>query len=294
MSKSEVIHYTMKRKIIRPNLLLAGFQKCGSSSLFHMLNKHPEIAGSKPKESFALTDPNYPHFSEKLSWETPEFDWKPIFSENTKGDQCSYYMEGSVCNFYQEKAFNYVRTYPDTKVIFIIRDPIQRFISSYSYYGGSGIHLKPGVSLQQYYEKCLEKSHDHEAMNLALEHGMYGKYIDQWKQVLNPDNILVIGMKQVIKETEKTQSNIFSFLNIQPVHNLKLPHKNPSKINRFPWLNRLLVHWFGGMDLASTPMGKLYKSLTETKPGTIKVSKTLENELRIYYQREYQNYGHLF
>ena len=52
VSKPKVLNNTMEGVDIRPNLLLAGFQKCGSSSLFHMLNKHPEITGSMPKESF--------------------------------------------------------------------------------------------------------------------------------------------------------------------------------------------------------------------------------------------------
>lgn len=293
-SKSELIQSTMNRKVIRPNLLLAGFQKCGSSSLFHMLNQHPEITGSKPKESFALTDPDYQHFSEKLAWKTSDFNWEPIFSERTRGYEYSYYMEGSVCNFYQEKALNYARTYPDTKVIFIIRDPIQRFISTYSYYGGSGVNLKPGTTLQQYYEMCLHKSHQHEAMNNALEHGCFCKFIEQWNEVLEQKNILVIGMRQVIKETKNAQSRIFSFLNIDSVVDLKLPHKNQSKVNRFPWINRLLVRYLSGLDLSSSSIGKFYKNLTETKPEPIKISESLEKDLRLYYKNEFKNYGQFF
>lgn len=34
----------------RPNLIICGAQKCGTTSLFHYLSQHPDIAGSSPKK----------------------------------------------------------------------------------------------------------------------------------------------------------------------------------------------------------------------------------------------------
>ena len=47
--KREMILKEQAKKL--PNLIIAGVNKAGSTSLFHYLSQHPEVCGSKDKET---------------------------------------------------------------------------------------------------------------------------------------------------------------------------------------------------------------------------------------------------
>ena len=116
---------------MRPNLYIVGFQKCGSSSLFDYLASHPNIVGSHSKETFALVDPQSEHYRPQENVQDPGFSFDRYY--DSAAQTADYRLEGSVVNFYQKQAQQFIAASPDSKVVFILRDPIDRLKSNYRY-----------------------------------------------------------------------------------------------------------------------------------------------------------------
>jgi len=283
---------SQKMKKMQPNLFIVGFQKCGSSSLFDLLVQHPEITGTIPKETFALADSTYENYSEQNVKNT-SFDWSSYIQDDN-ASQAKYYLEGSVCNFYQRTALEYIKSLENPKVIFIVRDPIDRFISTYSYYGSTGVYLKPGTSLQTYFELIEKKAFTKEALNYALEHGRYATYINQWEEELGAEQIHLVGLKPLQKNTESVVEQLWNFLKITPFETIEIKHKNKSRPMKYKQLNRFLVRYLGGNNLGDSFLGKAYKKWNVSKSGKPILSEKLKDTLINYYSREFDLYREFF
>lgn len=271
---------------MQPNLFIAGFQKCGSSSLFQLLGQHPQVCTSNPKETFALTDDSYENYSFEKSIHNEDFKWD-VFFEPIR--DVKYYLEASVCNFYQQTALEYISNLPEKKVIFIVRNPIDRFVSTYYYYGGNGVHLHPDVGLEEYF--TLVKNGGafmgKEGLKFAIEHGKYLQYIEKWRDSLGAGNVLVIGFKQLIREPIKTSETIFDFLGIERLGQIDLKHENKTMVSRAPGLNRFLVKAIGGKNLVPGFAMRAYRKIINKPVKKEKLSNAQIQELELIYRDEF-------
>ena len=128
-----------------PNLLIIGVPKAGTTSLFSYLNLHNQVFGSSPKE------PGYFHplrWGEELSAITK---YEKAF---TGYSNQKYAMEATPGYFYggQKVSNKMKKLLPDSRVIVVLRDPVQRLFSFYKYKLSLG-HIESGLSFDQYLEK---------------------------------------------------------------------------------------------------------------------------------------------
>lgn len=280
-------------KII-PNLFLLGFQKCGSSALFDVLNSHPEIIGSAPKETFALVDDNYDHYVHKENVESKSFAWNAYYNEIS--DDVRYYLEGSVCNFYQKRAFEYISGIEGSKVIFLIRNPVKRFISCYNYSGKGGSNLPLGTSLEEFCDMVESHEIKNDLLRFALEHGRYGKYIDRWIDRLGPENVHVTSFENVRDNLQLEMEKIFSFLELRSVEvSPVLPKTNVTQVIKYEKLHYLLSSAFGGRGLLNRLRLKgLYDYLNRVRvPLNVGLTRDLEGRLKEYYKKEFERFKSL-
>ncbi len=275
----------------KPNLFLVGFQKCGSSSLFDYLIQHPEIQGTSKKETFALTDKSYEHYSSENSVMNENFSWDKYldFGSNQK-----YYLEGSVCNFYQKTALEYISNIPEAKVIFLIRNPLDRFSSAFNYYGRNGVYLKPGTSIQEFFEIAQNGNSDKEGVKFALDHGQYSKFIQEWESVLGKQNVLVLGMRELTKHTEAVGKKVAQFLSVEDKFPNELNHKNKSlvvKNKRLHLILRAIANFFG---VKNKKVIQKYRSISRKEAEKIELPEDLKTKLMKFYTEEFKAYGSYF
>ncbi len=120
-----------------PNFIVAGFPKCGTTSLYYYLMEHPEIFVPEQKELHYFT-------SEILSTDTSGKDDNALmdFLIRTKEDYDKLYQASAgetARGDFSPSYANYPSIIPsikqtlgeDTKVIFMLRDPIKRAYSNY-------------------------------------------------------------------------------------------------------------------------------------------------------------------
>lgn len=110
--------------VMRVDFMIIGAQKCGTSTLFDILDSHPSIVGSRPKET------NF--FSLSQDWRNDLRGYEGLF-ELKEG---ALYFEASTSyTFYPlrnlriwDDIFDYN---PKMKFIYLVRNPIERVVSNY-------------------------------------------------------------------------------------------------------------------------------------------------------------------
>ncbi len=272
--------------VTKPNLFLVGFQKCGSSSLFDLLLQHPEISGSNPKETFALVDEHKTNYHCEMNVKNPGFDWDVFFVPQ----KTTYYLEASVCNFYQKTALDYIANLTYKKVIFIVRDPVQRFCSSYEYYGPH-ITTQPHTNLTEFFEVVSSQPEkiDVEGAKFALEHGKYVKYIRLWENALGKNNVHIVGMRNMLEYPDNCMKEISTFLDLQPMQEpVFLGHKNKTRHLRSKKLDFYIRRLMGGTGIGKSFLGNVYQKINSTN-AKLMIGKDIRQKLVELYREEYQN-----
>jgi Sulfotransferase domain len=107
---------------MRPNFIVIGAQKCGTSALHHYLRQHRDISMSKPKElNFFIDTKNW---DRGVSWY--ELHWPEQIA--VRGEVSPNYTAHPHLGGVPERMHSVV---PDARLIFLVRDPIQRVVSQY-------------------------------------------------------------------------------------------------------------------------------------------------------------------
>lgn len=274
---------------VQPNLFIVGFQKCGSTTLSHLLNQHPDIVCSKPKETFAMVDEDYENFEISRNVSAPDFTWNSFYKDsgNTK-----YLMEGSVCNFYQKTAMDFIDTLESKKLIFIIRDPIKRLISNYEYYtvkeNSSVLSLIEYIEvLRHSVDRGLNKFKNH-GSKYGLLHGRYQKYLGKWRDIVDPNDLHVVLFEDLIKDHGSVLVDIEKFLGISPFNKTTLVHENSTEIVANRRLHFYLKRHLGGLGLGRLRLVKnFYRRINLRGQGDKEISRECMEYLMEYYKEEY-------
>lgn len=122
-----------------PRAFIIGSQKSGTTTLAYIINQHPNICLSSPKET---------HFYSKF-WDKGEDWYQSHFSSNpgqTLLDASTSYTMANVLrskNIAEEdvpKRIQQVR--PDAKFVYVLRDPVERTSSSYWHDVRAGVETR--------------------------------------------------------------------------------------------------------------------------------------------------------
>lgn len=114
----------LKGKIYKkPDFIIAGFSKCGTTALAHNLNKHPCINIAKLNEkNFELL-----FFNIEKNWERGGGWYFSHFEGKCAGDKTPSYI-------YTRKSMERIaHMLPDIKLILCVRNPVDRLISWYEH-----------------------------------------------------------------------------------------------------------------------------------------------------------------
>ena len=118
-----------------PNLVVIGGLKCGTTSLHHYLNLHPQIAMSRPKEL------NF--FVDELNWELGPDWYASHFSADAavRGESSPHYTNRPR---FEGVAGRMHGLLGEARVAYVVRYPIDRLLSHYLHnVGGAEVARVP-------------------------------------------------------------------------------------------------------------------------------------------------------
>lgn len=240
----------MSQEPLLPNLIIAGTLKAATSSVFGYLSSHPAVCGSSVKETlFFLKDytgdrnEDIKFYSKYLDRCSPD---AAVAVEATPG-----YLEGA------EVAARRIRQLlPAVRLLFILRNPIDRFYSYYNFHRGQLTPGFGGLSLRAYMEKCISYSSNKAAPNelgLAAEHpralevGRYAEYLKEYYEVFPREQITVMfyehlksdvsgfmaGLCDILGiDAEFYKDYAFNKVNVTAYARIKYLHKVALSVNR--------------------------------------------------------------
>lgn len=206
-----------QRKI---DFLVIGAQKCGTSSFYQYLAENLMIEPAKTKEIHFF---DFFHAKGK-AWYHGHFNFK-------KGTLCG---EASPFYIFHPKVAERVKKYnPKTKLIVLLRDPVERAISHYRMNIKKGFDDRPFSEAIRAEEVVLAGKINPDMPGNALQQfsyksrGLYAVQLHHWLKYFNKDQLLVLNYHHFFTDPWQQIQPVYRFLKVAPYFGtLRHFHKN--------------------------------------------------------------------
>jgi len=218
-------------------LIIGGVPKAGTTSLYTWLKAHPQVCASSLKETRFFLDKEHSLVSARRFNGDNLDEYESFFSNNDKG---ILRVEATPDYLYSKTAANIVNILPNSKIVFILRDPIERLVSWYKYSKQRGF-ISTNVSFEEYIEKMVEQTFSPELpIHLhALEQCRYEKYLLNFRETFG-ERMMVINFSDLKSNSLDVVKKVceFSGLNGEFYNSFKFQAENVSHAVKFPRLRR--------------------------------------------------------
>lgn len=228
-----------------PDVFLAGAAKSGTTYLFDLLAAHSQVQGCQPKEPFFFIDKGNPYKQSTTGIFRKEYldFYKPL------REGCLH-LDGTSQTIYQQELLSQLKDMPKKpKVLFILREPASRILSSFQY-TSNNLAAVNNLSFSEYVDSLLEPNHNkivdacknHQAafsLTHELTYSCYISYLSLWERAVGKENMLVILFEEMKKNHEITLKEIYEFLGI----NVERLEEIPEKVNQSISVKNKSIHY---------------------------------------------------
>lgn len=176
-----------------PNFLVIGAPKCGTTSLHHYLRRHPDVYMPPRKELHFFSSEAW---SQRLGWYESRFEAAPVRGEASTSYTMHPYVPGV-----PERISSLV---PKAKLVYILRDPIERVVAHYVEWLSLGFERRPlreAVGM-------LEES------NPYICSSLYASQLEAYLAFFPMEQILVLDQADLLERRESTLAEVFDFLGV--------------------------------------------------------------------------------
>jgi len=184
---------------VKPTFLIIGAAKCGTTSLFDLLGRHPEIGMCAEKEPMFFSNRKV----YERGWEWYESLYAHAAGKRALGEASHQYTCACV---YPQAAGRVARDLPDARLIYIVRHPLTRIESEYEQVqmGWRGLPVTEEFnSLVRSKPKFIETS-------------LYWKQISLYREHYPDDRILVLFLEDFARDAATQLRRCFEFLGVDP------------------------------------------------------------------------------
>jgi len=212
---------------VLPDFIISGTVRSGTTSLYYNICEHQSVLPDDYDE-IGFIDSNY-HLG--INWYRSMFPTEKEMERVKK--ETNFAITGEDTPFYfwkKEAAERILKDIPNSKIIIIFRNPVDRAYSNYHL----GIRKKTEkLSFEDAIDEemnFLEKHSFRESVDRRrsyLSKGFYENQIKIWFNVFPREKIHILSTEDMQKNPEKTLLKIFQFLGI-PNYTLKNPQKQKS------------------------------------------------------------------
>ncbi len=203
------------KQLNNQNLIIGGTIKAATSSVFTYLSAHPEICGSTVKETFFFSRDYTGNFDKDLE------KYNKYFKLN---DHTKINLEASpnYLSYKKNIAPDIKALLPESKILFILRNPVDRAYSHYHFAMGK-LELPENLSFEEFIDICEQGANSDdeqpdilERHSRALEIGKYGQYLQHYFDEFPSENIKVTFFDDLKKNPLEFMENVCRFIDIDP------------------------------------------------------------------------------
>ena len=205
-----------------PDFIIAGAPKCGTSSIYYYLSSHPQILLSHKKE----IDFYWENYHRGIDWYRAHFPTITDRADFLTGEASPNYLR------FPQVARRIQDTFPQTKIIILLRNPVDRAISWHYHKLNAGLtnlDLKTAIATE--IEK-LATTTEAEITNLGycdpdnIMSSLYIYKIKPWIELLGREQFLILKSEEFYSNPLKVMSSVFQFLDLPDC-----PLNNYPKVN---------------------------------------------------------------
>ena len=244
-----------------PNFLCIGAQRCATTWLYECMRNHPEIYLPEIKEINFFSDINGSNYLNGMEWYESHFN--KVKQEKAIGEITPEYLldKNAPKRIYEILG--------RIKLIVIVRNPINRIISSY----GRWIRENGEINIEEYINNNVD---------YCVDRGYYYRLIFRFKKYFSSKDIIITVYEDIQKNPKDFLGRIYYFLNVEPAFNNSIINSrfNIGINERGFFLNSIVR--LRNIAYKSNSLSKIIKSIERTKVGNA----FMKNFLGLYRSKE--------
>ncbi len=187
-----------------PTLVIAGAQKCGTTTLSALVRSHPQVFMARPKELHFFDR----HFERGLNWYAEQFT--PRAGQLHAGEATPRYL-------YDESArHRMMECLPEALIVLILRDPAQRAYSHFWHASNRGFEsetFERAVLLEN--TRTASSSWDDRARYSYVGRGRYIEQISDLSRIYDRRQMHVMLLEDLVTDQTAALKALFSFLGVR-------------------------------------------------------------------------------
>lgn len=200
----------------RPNFIIIGTVKGGTTSLYNYICQHPHVLPATEKEVLFFQE----QFKKGKDWYFAHFPQIPPGEKFLTGEATPTYMYGAKVG---KRIF---KTIPNVKLIVILRNPVNRAVSHYKMlekFGQNQTSLEEALTGEM---KVLNRviKQDIEEVNFrnkksSLRCGLYVYFLQKWMNIFPREQLLILKSEDLYDNPGDTMREVFNFLGLSNYQN---------------------------------------------------------------------------
>ncbi|WP_244931993.1 sulfotransferase [Nocardioides sp. W7] len=229
----------------RPDFLVIGAPKAGTTALHSALRQHPEVFTTTPKEpKYFLCDdapppdwrgPGDRHSQQEWIWRWDQYErlFEPAGREQLRGESTPFYLWSR--SAHQRIA----ERLPDVRLIAVVRDPIDRAYSNWMHLWCDG--LEPVGDFEEAFARQQERMADGWAPFWRYAGlGRYGEQLQHLYRYVDSERVLVMRYRELVDDPRAAVDRACTFLGITPGLVDEIPRDNARAYVEPGWRPQLL------------------------------------------------------
>lgn len=219
------------------DFVIAGCQKCGTTSIYEYLKQCDSVCVPKIKE--------IPYFTNDELFGNKEYFDYHFPPEFFKADGIKGFAYANLLRFGSQAFPRLNSINPALKYIVILRDPKDRIFSAYKYARARGWEQDKNISTALNPDREELLTTYAEFSNLTyIKHSLYGEQLENALQFIDQKNLLILNFNDLVKNPKDTLVRVLSFIGAAAadINNVKFDIYNKAKTPRFPAIQNLLLH----------------------------------------------------
>jgi len=187
------------KAIAKPQFMILGKKKCGTTSLYSYLTQHPNIAPALKKE-VRFFDIRY---DRGLDWYLAQFPPIGNRPELITGEASVEYIDSVLV------AGRIQRHFPHTRFIILLRDPVERAISHYL------MNVRLGLETGEMGKTLLDGLYPDSGSalpNTYVDVSVYVKMLRVWMSMFPREQFLILSSEQLFASPGEVTRQVFDFL----------------------------------------------------------------------------------
>lgn len=199
---------------MKPNFLVAGVAKCGTTSLFFYLEQHPEVCIPKKETFYFIADLYKNPSDDKRGRRDPSRIIATAEQYDKLYDNCTSGAVGEVStcyvHYYKTAIPRIKETLGDLPIIIVIRQPVERLFSGYKHFlrmERENLSLEEALEAE---EKRAGLRWDFMWQYKGL--GFYADAIAAYQEHFS--RVKIVLQEDLISKAEETMKDIFQFIGV--------------------------------------------------------------------------------